>query len=103
VIDPTTFLKQSALYSQSHLLETTVVKRDPVHSNIIGIGCDRSFLQIDLRTPQKLYDTLSNNEAHSDLILDLDYNPNKVNTLATCGQDSVVRFWDLRRADKCIL
>jgi len=31
--------------------------------------------------------------------LDLDYNPIKVNTLATAGQDSTVRFWDLRKID----
>lgn len=32
-------------------------------------------------------------------LLDLDYNPIKVNTLATTGQDSTVRFWDLRKID----
>ena len=32
-------------------------------------------------------------------ILDLDYNPIKVNTLATVGQDSCIRFWDLRKID----
>lgn len=35
--------------------------------------------------------------------MDLDYNPNKLNTIATCGQDSVLRFWDLRKADKAVL
>ena len=35
--------------------------------------------------------------------MDLDYNPNKLNTIATCGQDSVLRFWDLRKTDKCLL
>ena len=40
--------------------------------------------------------------AHSDNILDLTYNPNKVNTLCTSGADSAIRFWDLRRLDKCL-
>lgn len=35
--------------------------------------------------------------------MDLDYNPNKLNTIATCGQDSALRFWDLRKAEKCLL
>ncbi len=42
-------------------------------------------------------------EAHSDLITDLDYNPNKLNTIVTCGQDSALRFWDLRKPEKCLL
>ena len=35
--------------------------------------------------------------------MDLDYNPNKLNTIATCGSDSAVRIWDLRKADKSLL
>lgn len=35
--------------------------------------------------------------------MDLDYNPNKLNTIATCGQDSVLRFWDLRKTEKSLL
>jgi WD40 repeat protein len=80
--------------------ECTVVKRDPHHKNVIALGVENGFRQIDLRTSQ-----LVNKQAiaHSDLLTDLDYNPNKLNTLATCGRDSVLRFWDLRRADKCLL
>ena len=46
---------------------------------------------------------LKQDVAHADLLMDLDYNPNKLNTIATCGQDSAVRIWDLRKADKCVL
>ena len=35
--------------------------------------------------------------------MDLDYNPNKLNTIATCGQDSVLSFWDLRKTEKSLL
>lgn len=41
--------------------------------------------------------------AHSDLLLDLDYNPNKLNTVATSGQDGALRFWDLRKSERCLL
>ena len=41
--------------------------------------------------------------AHEDTLADLDYNPNKLNTVATCGYDSAIRFWDLRKTDKCLL
>jgi WD40 repeat protein len=32
-------------------------------------------------------------------LLSIDFNPIKVNTLATAGEDSTIRFWDLRKLD----
>lgn len=78
-----------------------VVKRDPHHKNIICMGLEQGFTQIDLRSPTNK--SASQKIAHSDLLTDLDYNPNKLNTLATCGQDSFLRFWDLRKLDRCLL
>lgn len=60
-----------------------VVKRDPHHKNLICMGIEKGFCQVDLRTPTNK--TVSQRIAHSDLLTDLDYNPNKLNTLATCG------------------
>jgi WD40 repeat protein len=68
---------------------------------MIAIGIEKGFYAVDLRTPSS--STLSQDWAHSDKIMDLDYNPNKLNTLVTCGQDSVVRFWDLRKPEKFLL
>lgn len=36
-------------------------------------------------------------EAHRFAVRDLDYNPNKPYCLATCGEDRLIKFWDLRR------
>lgn len=80
--------------------ECTVLKRDPHHKNVVALGVENGFRLFDLRTSQT---TNRQPVAHSDMLTDLDYNPNKLNTLATCGRDSVLRFWDLRRADKCLL
>ena len=82
--------------------ECTVAKRDPHHKNLLCLGIENGFYQIDLRAPAADI-SLKQDCAHSDLLMDLDYNPNKLNTVATCGRDSVLRFWDLRRADKCLL
>lgn len=34
--------------------------------------------------------------AHGQLVRDLDFNPNKQYYLATCGDDCKVKFWDTR-------
>ena len=75
------------------------VKRDPFNQNIIAFCYGKRFEIIDLRLPLKtmIKDEISLHS--SQMILDLDYNPIKVNTLATAGQDSTIRFWDLRKID----
>ena len=78
------------------------MKRDPHHKSLLCLGISHGFLQMDLRAPLS-EPVLAQSRAHSDLLMDLDYNPNKLNTVATCGQDSALRFWDLRRSDKCLL
>ena len=35
-------------------------------------------------------------DAHSQLIRDIDYNPNRLHVVATAGNDRRVKFWDLR-------
>ena len=80
--------------------ECFAVKRDPHHKSVICIGVEKGFHQVDLRTSAS---QSTQPLAHSDTITDLDYNPNKLNTLATCGRDSVLRFWDLRKTDRCLL
>ncbi len=92
---------KQASHSQS-FSECTVLKRDPHHKNILCFGFDQSFAQIDLRAPQTP-SSINACLAHSDLLSDLDYNPNKLNTIVTCGYDSAIRFWDLRKPEKCLL
>jgi hypothetical protein len=62
-----------------------VAKRDPHHKNILCMSVENGFYQIDQRAPLDAKPSLFFKMAHSDLLLDLDYNPNKLNTLATCG------------------
>merc|ERR1712083_334599 len=33
---------------------------------------------------------------------DVDYNPNVPYQVLTCGEDATLRFWDLRKLDKCM-
>eukprot|EP00904_Undaria_pinnatifida_P001409 jgi/Undpi1/11269/HiC_scaffold_30.g13567.m1 len=48
----------------------------------------------DLRTMKA---TTSIEQAHRFSVRDLDYNPNKPFCLVTCGEDRLIKFWDLRK------
>jgi hypothetical protein len=76
---------------------------DPHNPNNIAISNGTSLLFIDLRCSSSnstnTTTTSNNNSIHSAHrlpITDFDYNPNKPNTIATVGQDSLLLFWDLR-------
>lgn len=38
--------------------------------------------------------------AHGQLVRDLDFNPNRQYIIATCGDDCRTKFWDVRSPDK---
>lgn len=48
-----------------------------------------------LRPPRSQTYCIEN--AHGQLVRDLDFNPNKQYYLASCGDDCKVKFWDTRR------
>ncbi|XP_071447895.1 EARP-interacting protein homolog [Hetaerina americana] len=48
----------------------------------------------DLRTPSRQVWTIEG--AHSQLIRDLDFNPNRQYYMASCGDDGWTKFWDVR-------
>uniref|UniRef100_T1J083 Trifunctional enzyme subunit beta, mitochondrial n=1 Tax=Strigamia maritima TaxID=126957 RepID=T1J083_STRMM len=54
----------------------------------------------DLRTMQQVY-TIEN--AHGQLVRDLDFNPNKQYYLASCGDDCKTKFWDVRNTKEPVL
>ena len=68
------------------------VKKDPHNENILGYTDGKKFMINDLRT--------KNVKVSCEMpqtLLSLDFNPIKVHTLATAGEDSTIRFWDLRK------
>ena len=40
--------------------------------------------------------------AHSQLVRDIDFNPNKQYYLASCGDDCRLKFWDIRKTNECL-
>ncbi|GFN81413.1 protein tssc1 [Plakobranchus ocellatus] len=59
----------------------------------VATAMDTAIKGYDLRTMSQVYQVES---AHSQLVRDLDFNPNKQYYLATCGDDCRVKFWDTR-------
>ena len=80
--------------------ECTAVARDPHNSSLIAMSLDTSVQVLDMRSGLNKGEEFM---AHEDQVLDLAYNTNKLHTLATCGAEGVLRFWDLRRPEKCLL
>ena len=70
------------------------VKKDPHNANIIAYANGREFGVYDLRSKKE------RKSAEMPMnVLDVDFNPIKVNTIASAGQDSTIRFWDLRKLE----
>lgn len=40
--------------------------------------------------------------AHQQLVRDIDFNPNKQYYLASCGDDCRTKFWDIRKPNECL-
>lgn len=72
---------------------------DPHNTNICAITCGTSVIQLDFRCDSYKASVLNGihiPSCHKFGVTDLDYNPNKPNMLSTCGQDGLIKFWDLR-------
>ena len=72
-----------------------------VHHNYSQIAtCNDSAIRgWDLRSMKQCY-TIEN--AHTQLVRDIDFNPNKQYYLASCGDDCKTQIWDTRKTDECL-
>ncbi|XP_071807807.1 EARP-interacting protein homolog [Asterias amurensis] len=74
---------------------------NPHHNNTqVATANDSTIRGWDLRTMKQCY-TIEN--AHGQLVRDLDFNPNKQYYLASCGDDCKVKFWDVRNTESAVL
>ncbi|KAM8833636.1 EARP-interacting protein homolog isoform X2 [Synchiropus splendidus] len=75
-------------------LKFTSGKWSPHHScSQLATANDTAIRGWDLRTMSQIY-CIEN--AHGQLVRDLDFNPNRQYYLASCGDDCKVKFWDVR-------
>eukprot|EP00551_Chaetoceros_affinis_P006052 CAMPEP_0203667284 /NCGR_PEP_ID=MMETSP0090-20130426/4156_1 /ASSEMBLY_ACC=CAM_ASM_001088 /TAXON_ID=426623 /ORGANISM="Chaetoceros affinis, Strain CCMP159" /LENGTH=547 /DNA_ID=CAMNT_0050531403 /DNA_START=152 /DNA_END=1792 /DNA_ORIENTATION=- len=66
---------------------------DPHNTNLCAVTAGLNVGIVDIRTGGVVSGL---KQCHKFGVTDLDHNPNKPNVLSTCGQDSLVKFWDLR-------
>ncbi|XP_054772763.2 EARP-interacting protein homolog [Lytechinus pictus] len=72
----------------------TSLRWNPHHNNSqVASANDTTIRGWDLRTMEQTY-MIEN--AHGQLVRDLDFNPNKQYYMASCGDDCSVKFWDVR-------
>lgn len=77
------------------------VRWNPHHNcNLVAAAVDSSVRSWDLRSMQQSW---AIDNAHGQLVRELDFNPNKQYYLATCGDDCQTKFWDVRKTSLPLL
>ncbi|CAI9733187.1 and GARP complex-interacting 1-like [Octopus vulgaris] len=75
----------------------TAAKWNPHHKcSQVATANDTTIRGWDLRSMKQVY-VIEN--AHGQLVRDLDFNPNKQYCFVSCGDDCKVKFWDVRNSN----
>jgi len=94
-------LTGSILLQGKEQLQYNVARFNPHHGGTqIATGIDTCVKGYDLRSMAL---TFNIDNAHSQMIRDLDFNPNKQYYFATCSDDCKVKFWDTRNTKECLM
>ncbi|CAH1773380.1 unnamed protein product, partial [Owenia fusiformis] len=92
-----TLSRSTALEGKGHP-KFTCGRWNPHHNSTqIATANDTAIKGWDLRTMQQAYHI---ENAHNQVVRDLDFNPNKQYYLATCGDDCKAKFWDIRNTSQ---
>lgn len=79
---------------KGHLCPITNGRWNPHHGGKqFAVATEQNVIGWDIRSKQQAF--LIEN-AHGQLVRDVDFNPNKMYYIVTCGDDCQVRFWDTR-------
>ena len=89
-------------FNTSFMTGFSKARWDPHHVNEIAASAGGDIFGYDLRQSSSSTPAHWIQGAHSQIVYDLDYNPNKPYCMMTCGDDCLIRFWDLRRATTCV-
>jgi WD40 repeat protein len=77
---------------------------DPHHHSSVAVTAGVSVHILDWRIDKSLSTgACASFKAHRYGVTDLSFNPNKPHVVATAGQDSLLKFWDLRNAKTPLL
>ncbi|XP_057714778.1 EARP-interacting protein homolog isoform X1 [Corythoichthys intestinalis] len=93
-------VSSTAMLEGKGQLKFTSGKWSPHHNcSQLATASDTAIRGWDLRTMSQIY-CIEN--AHGQLVRDLDFNPNRQYYLASCGDDCKVKFWDVRNVQEPI-
>ncbi|XDV42611.1 hypothetical protein PO909_011240 [Leuciscus waleckii] len=91
-------ISSSATLEGKGQLKFTAGKWSPHHNSTqLATANDTAIRGWDLRSMSQIY-CIEN--AHGQLVRDLDFNPNKQYYLSSCGDDCKVKFWDVRHINE---
>ncbi|KAK4824391.1 hypothetical protein QYF61_014051 [Mycteria americana] len=94
------YLSSSAALEGKGQLKFTSGRWSPHHNcTQIATANDTTVRGWDTRSMRQIY-CIEN--AHGQLVRDLDFNPNKQYYLASCGDDCKVKFWDTRNVTEAV-
>ena len=83
--------------------QVTTSNWSPHHgTNQVAVAMETNLQIVDLRSLNKGA-ILGIENAHSEPVRDLDFNPNRQYYLATCGDDGFTKFWDIRNVHSPVL
>uniref|UniRef100_A0A2R5LBL5 Putative wd repeat protein n=1 Tax=Ornithodoros turicata TaxID=34597 RepID=A0A2R5LBL5_9ACAR len=68
--------------------------------SVIATAVDTAVKAFDLRSMQQVWQIEG---AHGQLVREMDFNPNRQYFLATCGDDCLAKFWDVRNPSSPVL
>jgi len=70
---------------------------NPHSSNLVATGIGRDVCVWDLRAkPQRAVHLIP--QAHSQTVRSIDYNPDRLYTMVTGGEDGTIKFWDVKHS-----
>lgn len=68
---------------------------DPHHHDVVAVAADTQLLRVEFRSKKAIPIC---DHAHALSVRSIDYNPNKMYTVVSAGDDGAISFWDLRKS-----
>eukprot|EP00731_Ephydatia_muelleri_P009048 Em0004g1386a len=106
-------ITESDVKELSHLVLEEKTQSQPTYSALcwnshqncsqVLYSTDLSIRSWDMREKPSKQSSVNLEQPHGSCVRSLDFNPNKPQNFASCGDDCTVKFWDARKSDQPLL